>query len=139
MGGNGYGNPNVVLTTLLNDDNLEKIVKRIDPAAASKGKAALAISVAQLRGKIQRAPDPADGFIELHVIDTDPQRARDVVRMLMEQFIATNNDRSQRDLNRAGAFLDALYWRLQKFTDDELNDDISAVLFEFDGAKENVG
>ena len=40
---------------------------------------------------------------------------------------------------RAGAFLDALYWRLQKFTDDELNDDISAVLFEFDGAKENVG
>ena len=36
LGGNGYGNPNVVLTTLLNDDNLEKIVKRIDPAAASK-------------------------------------------------------------------------------------------------------
>lgn len=106
LGGNGYGNPNVVLTTLLNDDNLEKIVKRLDPAAASQGKAALAISVAQLRGKIQRAPDPADGFIELHVIDTDPVHARDVVRMLMDQFIATNNDRSQRDLSRAGAFLE---------------------------------
>jgi uncharacterized protein involved in exopolysaccharide biosynthesis len=104
--GNGYGSPHVVLTTLLNDDNLEKIVRRIDPHAASKGGAALAGAVNQLRGKIRRAPDPGDGFIELHVTDTDAVRARDVVRLLMEQFISSNVGRSQRDLGRAGEFLD---------------------------------
>jgi uncharacterized protein involved in exopolysaccharide biosynthesis len=104
--GNGYGSPHVVQTTLLNDDNLEKIVRRIDPQAASMGGAALAGAVNQLRGKIRRAPDPGDGFIELHVTDTDPVRARDVVRLLMEQFISSNVGRSQRDLGRAGDFLD---------------------------------
>jgi uncharacterized protein involved in exopolysaccharide biosynthesis len=104
--GNGYGSPHVVQTTLLNDDNLEKIVRRIDPQAASKGGAALAGAVNQLRGKIRRAPDPGDGFIELHVTDTDAVRARDVVRLLMEQFISSNVGRSQRDLGRAGDFLD---------------------------------
>ena len=104
--GSGYGSPYVVLTTLLNDDNLEKIVRRIDPAAASKSRAQLALAVAALRLKIQRAPDPGEGFIELHVIDTDPVRARDIVQLLMDQFIDTNVGRSQRDLGRAGAFLD---------------------------------
>jgi polysaccharide chain length determinant protein (PEP-CTERM system associated) len=104
--GNGYGSPHVVQTTLLNDDNLEKIVRRIEPQAASKGAAALAAAVNRLRGKIRRAPDPGDGFIELHVTDTDAVRARDVVRLLMEQFIASNIGRSQRDLGRAGEFLD---------------------------------
>ncbi len=40
---------------------------------------------------------------------------------------------------RGGAFLDTLYWDLQRFAGDALGDDVSAVLFEFDGAKENVG
>jgi uncharacterized protein involved in exopolysaccharide biosynthesis len=104
--GNGYGSPHVVQTTLLNDDNLEKIVRRIDPQAAEKGAAALAGAVNSLRGKIHRAPDPGDGFIELHVTDTDALRARDVVRLLMEQFISSNIGRSQRDLGRADDFLD---------------------------------
>jgi uncharacterized protein involved in exopolysaccharide biosynthesis len=104
--GNGYGSPYVALTTLLNDDSLEKIVKRIDPDAARKGRVELAMAVADLRSKIRRAPDPGEGFIELHVADTDPVRARDIVRLLMDQFIQTNIGRSQRDLHRAGAFLD---------------------------------
>lgn len=41
--------------------------------------------------------------------------------------------------HRAGQLLDALYWQLQHFTGDSLGDDVSAALFEFDGAKENVG
>lgn len=41
--------------------------------------------------------------------------------------------------HRAGQLLDALYWQLQHFTGDSLADDVSAALFEFDGAKENVG
>lgn len=40
---------------------------------------------------------------------------------------------------RGGALLDALYWELQRFSGEALADDVSAVLFEFDGAKENVG
>jgi len=42
-------------------------------------------------------------------------------------------------LLRGHAFLDALYWELQRLTCDNLTDDVSAVLFEFYGAKENVG
>ncbi|WP_444463531.1 PP2C family protein-serine/threonine phosphatase [Rhodobacter capsulatus] len=42
-------------------------------------------------------------------------------------------------LLRGPAFLDALYWELQRMTSDNLADDVSAVLFEFDGAKQNVG
>ena len=103
--GNGYGSAYVVQTTLLNDDNLEKIVRKIDPTASSKGKAELALAVNALREQIHRAPDPGEGFIELHVTDTDPVRARDIVRLLMEQFISTNIGRSQRDLGRAGEFL----------------------------------
>jgi uncharacterized protein involved in exopolysaccharide biosynthesis len=105
--GKNYGSPYVVQTTLLNDDSLEKIVRRIDPAAASKGDTALAGAVNRLRAKIRRAPDPGDGFIELHVTDTDPVRARDVVQLLMQQFISTTVGRSQRDLGRAGEFLEA--------------------------------
>lgn len=40
---------------------------------------------------------------------------------------------------QAGAFLDTLYWKLQLFAGEALADDVSAVLFEFQGAKENVG
>ena len=43
------------------------------------------------------------------------------------------------NLLRGPAFLDALYWELQRMTSDNLSDDVSAVLFEFNGAKENVG
>ncbi|HKP77564.1 MAG TPA: hypothetical protein VJU34_00390, partial [Phenylobacterium sp.] len=105
--GKNYGSPAVVQTTLLNDDNLEKIVRRMDPDVASKGEAALAGAVGRLREKIHRAPDPGEGIIELHVTDTDPVKARDVVRLLMDQFVSANMGRSQRDLGRASEFLEA--------------------------------
>jgi phosphoserine phosphatase RsbU/P len=37
------------------------------------------------------------------------------------------------------AFLEALLWDLSAYTGDEFADDVSAALFEFRGAKENVG
>ena len=40
---------------------------------------------------------------------------------------------------RGQALLDGMYWDLQRLSNDSLADDVSAVLFEFDGAKENVG
>ena len=39
---------------------------------------------------------------------------------------------------RAQKMLEALQWELTNYTDGELADDVSAVLFEFDGAKENI-
>ena len=38
---------------------------------------------------------------------------------------------------RGRAFLDALYWELDRFSAGALADDVSAALFEFDGPKEN--
>ena len=40
---------------------------------------------------------------------------------------------------RGAAFLDAIYWDIETFSNGNLVDDVSAVFFEFDGAKENVG
>lgn len=39
---------------------------------------------------------------------------------------------------RGPAFLNAFYWDLEKFTGGQLSDDVSAILFEFDGAKQNA-
>ncbi|TDQ59128.1 sigma-B regulation protein RsbU (phosphoserine phosphatase) [Phaeovulum veldkampii DSM 11550] len=51
---------------------------------------------------------------------------------LTEMLAALNGMRGQ-------ALLDALYWELQRLSGEALVDDVSAVLFEFDGAKENDG
>jgi capsular polysaccharide biosynthesis protein len=104
--GQGYGSPYVVQKTLLNDVNLEKVVRRMDPAAASMNRAALEMEMTRLRKRIHLARDPGEDFVELHVTDKDPVRARDMVRLLLDQFVARNVDRAQADLGRAGQFLD---------------------------------
>lgn len=40
---------------------------------------------------------------------------------------------------KGAAFLEALYWHLNAYTNGEFDDDVSGVFFEFDGPKENVG
>lgn len=40
---------------------------------------------------------------------------------------------------RGQAFLESVMWDLTEFAQGDLGDDVSAVFFEFDGAKENVG
>ncbi len=104
--GDGYGGPYVVQKTLLNDDNLKKVVRRMDPTAAARGPAALEVETSRLRKKIYFSRDPGEGFVELHVMDADPVRARDLVRLLLNQFIDRNVGRAQADLGRAGQFLD---------------------------------
>jgi uncharacterized protein involved in exopolysaccharide biosynthesis len=104
--GENYGSPYVVQKTLLNDDNLEAVVRRIEPPAALKTKAQVAAAVARLRGRISGTPDGGDGFLELHYTDSDPVRAQKVVSLLLNQFIAKNLDRAQTDLGRAGQFID---------------------------------
>jgi uncharacterized protein involved in exopolysaccharide biosynthesis len=103
--GEGYGGPYVVQKTLLNDDNLKKVVRRMDPTAA-RDPAALEVEANRLRRKIYFSRDPGDDFVELHVTDADPVRARNLVQLLLNQFIARNVGRAQADLGRAGQFLD---------------------------------
>gem|GEM_PF-6002029 len=40
---------------------------------------------------------------------------------------------------RGQVFLESVMWDVSEFADGDLTDDISAVLFEFNGAKENDG
>lgn len=112
--GDGYGSPYVVEKTLLNDQNLETVVRRRNPAAAGFDTAAMAGAVARLRGRIH-VSDPGDGFVEFRYSDTDAVRARDTVQLLLDQFIEQNIKRSQKDLGEAQDFLDdqiAAYGRM---------------------------
>jgi uncharacterized protein involved in exopolysaccharide biosynthesis len=101
-----YGSPYVIQKTLLNDANLETVVRQLNPAAGAMSKQQLAREVARLRGRIHVAPDQGDGFVEFMFADPDPARAQRAAELLLEQFIAKNLDRSRTDLERAGRFLD---------------------------------
>jgi len=69
----------------------------------------------------------SDGITEA----TDPQG-----KMLSEEGLATMMTRSA--ALGGGAFLEALMWDINDFTRGDLIDDVSGVLFEFHGAKENI-
>jgi uncharacterized protein involved in exopolysaccharide biosynthesis len=104
--GNDFGSTYVVQKTLLNDDNLEAVVKLRNPNAARFGNLQMATTVSQLRSQIHVSPDQGDGFIEFHYADTDPARARQTVQLLLDQFISKNVARSRTDLDHAEDFLD---------------------------------
>jgi polysaccharide chain length determinant protein (PEP-CTERM system associated) len=104
--GANYGSPYVVAKTMLNDQNLELVARRLDPAAAKLNKLQMTRAVTALRSQITVPPDQGDGFFELHVRDSDPARARRVVQVLLDEFISRNLTRSQRELAQAGRFLD---------------------------------
>lgn len=112
MTSQGYGDPYVVEKTLLTDESLEKLLHRLDPATASltRGQTALAIQI--LKSKIRVAPSVEDGFLEVHVLDSDPVRARNTVQWLIDEFLSRNQARSRDALGDAARFLDeqmALY------------------------------
>jgi uncharacterized protein involved in exopolysaccharide biosynthesis len=104
--GQGYGSPYVVQKTLLNDQNLEAVIRLRNPAAAGFDTVTMARAVAELRSHLRAPPDQGDGFVEFHYADTDAVRARDTVQLLLDQFIEQNIARSQKDLGEAQGFLD---------------------------------
>jgi polysaccharide chain length determinant protein (PEP-CTERM system associated) len=104
--GDNFGSAYVVQKTLLDDRRLKGIVVRLDPSAVFMDRPAMARAIASLRAKIRIDPDQGDGFIQIHCQDTDPVRARDIVRFLLDQFIAANITRNSQELRRAGQFLD---------------------------------
>nr|WP_308811428.1 SpoIIE family protein phosphatase [Rhodobacter aestuarii] len=69
----------------------------------------------------------SDGITEIQLSNGE-QLAEEGLSQLLHDF---------RDM-RGQALLDAMYWELQRLSSDALSDDVSAVLFEFDGAKENL-
>lgn len=101
----GSGSASVVEKTLLNDQNLERMVHDTDPTAAQMGRAEMAKAVMRLRERIKITSD-GEGFFEFHFKDTDPVRAADMVKRLVDQFIGSNVNRSRVELVKAGSFLD---------------------------------
>jgi uncharacterized protein involved in exopolysaccharide biosynthesis len=97
----------VVEKTLLNDQNLDDVLKQVNPAAKTMAPPALASAAARLRSKIQVSPDQGDGFFEIRYADTNPVRAQTIVQLVVNRFISANIERSRRDLDQAGRFLDA--------------------------------
>ncbi len=105
VGGN-FGSGYVILKTMLNDGNLHALLFRINPVARDLDRGALANATAALRGRIRIDPDQGDGFFQIHYQDTDPVRARDVVKMLLDGFINANLARNRVELENAVRFLD---------------------------------
>lgn len=104
--GQGYGDPFVVEKTLLNDESLEKLLHRLDPNTRRLTKGRTALAIAALRGKIRVGPSVDDGFFELHVLDSDPVRARNTAQWLIDEFVSRNLTRNQDALGDAARFLD---------------------------------
>jgi uncharacterized protein involved in exopolysaccharide biosynthesis len=104
LGGEGFSTQ-VVERTLLNDQNLEKLVRETNPKAAQMSRAEMAKAVTRLRDQIRVTSD-GDGFVEFHYVDTNPVRAAHMAKRLMDQFIASNVERSRNELAKAETFLD---------------------------------
>ncbi|MBN9553403.1 MAG: hypothetical protein J0H61_01815, partial [Alphaproteobacteria bacterium] len=107
LGGDTYGSTYVVQKTLLNDESLGKVAEQLNPALSRLTPQARQAAIGSLRNKIEISPDNGDGFTEFHYTATDPVRAYRVVQLLLNQFVAANQDRATRDLNQADVFLDA--------------------------------
>jgi uncharacterized protein involved in exopolysaccharide biosynthesis len=97
-------NTYVVQKTLLNDGNLETVVRALEPRRRLT-KLELTSSTAALKRRV-RLVDGGDGFVEVHYTDTDPQRAQAVVQLILNQFMSESYERSQQELRLATAFLD---------------------------------
>jgi polysaccharide chain length determinant protein (PEP-CTERM system associated) len=112
--GEGYGSTYVVQKTLLNDQSLRKVAEQLNPTLSRLTPAEQDAAITSLRSKITINPDQGDGFTEFHFKAAEPVYAYRVVQLLLNQFVAANEDRSQRDLGQADVFLDtqiAVYQR----------------------------
>ncbi len=107
LGGDTYGSTYVIQKTLLNDDSLGKVAEQLNPNFSRLSPAARQGAISNLRNKIEIVPDAGDGFTEFHYTATEPVRAYRVVELLLNQFVAANQDRATRDLGQADVFLDA--------------------------------
>ena len=106
LAGDNGGTTYFVQKTLLNDKTLERVVRRLNPTMRNMSQPAVERAVATLRRRIVVAPDQGDGFFEFHYRDKDARRARDVVQLLLDDFLNRNLTRNEQQLRQAGKFLD---------------------------------
>lgn len=105
--GDNYGSPKMVARTLLNDQNLERVIDQLNPGAVGRmTKAEMAGAVASLKNQITVTGDDDDGFFEFHVKDTEAARAQRIVDLLLKEFVSRNVNRNQQELHQAGEFLE---------------------------------
>ncbi len=105
--GENNGTAYVVQKTILNDKSLRKVERQINPAFSGLTPAAQQGAMISLRNRIVIDPDQGDGFTEFHYKDTNPVRAYNVVSLLLKEFVAGTEDRTQKDLGQADLFLDS--------------------------------
>jgi polysaccharide chain length determinant protein (PEP-CTERM system associated) len=125
--GDGYGSTSayVVQKTLLNDQSLRQVAEQLNPSFARQTPATQESAIQSLRSHIEIGADQGDGFTEFHYKATDPARAHRVVQLLLNQFVAANEDRTQKDLDQADLFLDtqiAVYQRKLAESQKKLTD-----------------
>lgn len=104
--GGSYGGTYVVQKTILDDRYLKPVLLKIRPAARSMDDAAMERALRAFRKKIDINSTGGNGFVEISYDDTNPVRARDVVALLLNQFISANVARNRADLGQALSFLD---------------------------------
>ena len=104
--GDNTGSANLVARSLLNDQGLEQLARRLNPPGRPLTKTELGQTVGRLKRSIEVSPDQGDGFFEFHVKDNDPVRAQRIVQQLLNDFIAMNVGGGRDELLRASAFLD---------------------------------
>jgi polysaccharide chain length determinant protein (PEP-CTERM system associated) len=121
--GENYGSTYVVQKTMLNDQNLAKVVARLYPATAKKGGTVLQGAINNIRQRTDITPDDGDGFIAIQYRANNAIEARDVTQALLDQFIASNEGRNREGLDQAAKFLDeqvALYQQKLRDADQAL-------------------
>lgn len=104
--GENYGSTYVVQKTMLNDQNLAKVVATLYPRTAKQGGTALQAAINNIRERTDISPDEGDGFISIQYRANDAIEARDVTQALLDQFIASNEGRNREGLDQAARFLD---------------------------------
>jgi polysaccharide chain length determinant protein (PEP-CTERM system associated) len=100
-----YGGTGVVQKTMLNDENLRKVIQHANPAATMTS-AQLNAATGALRKRI-KVESGVDGFIDFRYSDSDPVTAQRVTKVIMTEFIGQTISRNRKDLGEAVTFLDA--------------------------------
>ena len=102
---NKIGNTFLIEKTLLSDQSLERVLKKLNPSYDAADKQKREAAIKSLRGSVTITRGGDDAFIEFHVKGEDPVKARLIAKTIMDQFIDDNMNLSRSDLTRAGAFL----------------------------------
>jgi polysaccharide chain length determinant protein (PEP-CTERM system associated) len=96
----------LVQKTLLNDQTLGAVVRRVNMGMDVSTPAGRENAKAFIRNHVTITNGDNDGFINIYFRDTNPVRARDVAKALLDLFIASNLDQNRQGLKSAQTFLD---------------------------------